>query len=86
MLGGKTLRSFITDADQAVIDYINAAISAGAVNLPPAAGNLGKALVVRLVTGVEAWVPDFLQMTDVSGLAVSLAANEDRAVAYALTL
>jgi hypothetical protein len=76
-LGGKPLRQFIGDANQAVIDYINAAISAGSINLPPALGNLGKALVVRLAAGVEAWVPDFIQTLDVDGGA---------AVAFALTL
>ena len=34
-LSGKSLRQFITDADQLVIDYINAVISAGNQLLPP---------------------------------------------------
>jgi hypothetical protein len=79
MLGGKSLRSFITDANQAIIDYVNLTISAGSVSLPPAAGNLGKALVVRLALGVEAWVPDFIQASDVVGAT-------DLSVAFALTL
>ena len=49
MLGGKDVRTFITDADQVIIDYVNAAISAGSISLPPATGNLGKALIVRNV-------------------------------------
>lgn len=80
-LGGKQLRQFIGDADQVIIDYINAAISAGSINLPPAAGNLGKVLIVRAIGGppVEAWVPDFIQISDVAGA-------EGLSVAFALTL
>jgi hypothetical protein len=78
-IGGKPLRQYIGDANQAVIDYINAAISAGSINLPPALGQLGKALIVRLAGAppVEAWVPDFIQTLDVDGGA---------AVCFALTL
>lgn len=92
MLRGKDLWTFITDADQAIIDYINIAISNGSVSLPPATGNLGKALIVRNAGAppVEAWVPDFIQISDVQGLDALLAAQataaEDLAVAFALTL
>lgn len=78
-LGGKSLRSFITDADQAIIDYVNLAISQGSVALPPATGNTGKALIVRNVLGQDAWVPDFIQISDVQGA-------EELSVAFALTL
>lgn len=82
-LGGKSLRQFITDGDQAILDYINIAISSGSPALPPATGNLGKALIVRLVTGVEAWVPSFITPSDVVGLSTAV---EDTSVAFALTL
>ena len=70
LLGGKTIRKFVTDADQVIIDYVNAAISGGSIALPPALGNLGKALIVRNVGVplVEAWIPDFIQQADVVGL------------------
>lgn len=87
MLGGKALRQYIGDADQAVMDYINAAISAGAINLPPATlPDVGKALMVRNVAGVAAWIPSQIAAADVSGLQASLDATSDLAVAFALTL
>jgi hypothetical protein len=86
MLAGKPIGQFITDADQAVINYVNLAISGASVSLPPATGNLGKTLIVRLSPTLEAWVPDFIQTSDVQGLAAQLAANQDFAVAMALTL
>lgn len=67
-LGNKTLRAFVTEGDQAVINYVNAAISAGNQLLPPAAGNSGRALMVRGAVGSEAWVPDTIQQADVAGL------------------
>lgn len=80
MLGGKPLKLFITDADQAVVDYVNAAISGASISLPPAtAPDLNKALMIRNVLGAPAWVPSQIQMSDVAGA-------EDAAVAFALTL
>jgi hypothetical protein len=75
-LGNKILRQFITDADQAILDYVNAAISAGNQLLPPAAGNVGKALIVRNVGAppTAAWIPDSIQQADVVGLVAALAA------------
>ena len=69
-LGGVPIGQFIRDADQAIIDYINVAIASGSLQLPPAAGNLGKALIVRHVGAppVDAWIPDFIQQADVAGL------------------
>ena len=80
-IGGKTLRQFIGDADQAIIDYINLVISSGSIALPPATGNLGKALIVRAIglPPTEAWVPSFIQISDVQGV-------EDFIVAMALTI
>lgn len=66
-LGNKTLRAFITDADQLIINYVNAAISAGSISLPPALGQTGKALIVRNLPP-ESWVPDFIRIADVAGL------------------
>ena len=65
-MGGKPLKAFITDADQAIIDYIAIAISNGSVALPPATGNLGKALIVRM-TGApptEVWVASAIGLAD----------------------
>jgi hypothetical protein len=73
-LSNKTLRAFITDADQAVIDYVNAAITAGNQLLPPAAGQSGKALMVRGAVGSEVWTPSTIQQADVAGLVAALAA------------
>src|SRR5436190_6920254 len=79
-LGGKALRTFITDANQAVIDYVNLAISQGATNLPPIVlADVGKALMVRNVLGSAAYVVSQIQFSDVGGA-------EDFAVAMALTL
>lgn len=88
MLGGKTVRKFVTDADQAVIDYVNAAISSGSVALPPAAGNTGKALIVRDIglPPTPAWVPSFIQTTDVTGLDAALAQVAGVAIAFAVAL
>lgn len=63
-------------------------ISAGSVQLPPAAGNTGKALIVRQigVPPTDAWVPSFIQTTDVVGLDAAIAAGADLAVCFALTL
>ena len=74
-LGGVPIGQFIRDADQAIIDYINLAITSGSLDLPPATGNLGKALIVRNVGAppVEAWVPAFIQQADVAGLPAVLA-------------
>lgn len=70
-----------------VRDYITAAISGAVINLPPPLGNLGKALIVRDVLGVETWLPDFIQITDVQGLQSFVETTaEDLAVAFALTL
>jgi hypothetical protein len=88
-LSGKPLGQYIRDSDQAVIDYVNVAISNASIALPPAvAGDVGKALMVRMIgsPGVPAWVPSAIQTTDVSGLSASLANIEDEAVAWALTL
>jgi hypothetical protein len=87
-LRGKGLWQFITDADQAIIDYINIVISGGSIALPPATGNVGKALIVRNIGAppVDAWVPDFIQTSDVQGLDAAFVAAEELAVAFALTL
>jgi hypothetical protein len=75
-------------AGLSLIDYISAAIISGGATFPPAVGNLGKVLIVRMAGFPLAptWVPDFLQVTDVSGLDAALATIEDKAVAWALTL
>jgi hypothetical protein len=86
MLGYKPLHQYINDADQAVIDYVNAAISSGSIELPPAAGNNGKALIVRMIglPPAEAWIPSFIQLTDVQGLSAAFDAQNDLAMAWVL--
>lgn len=82
LIGGKTVRKFVTDADQVIIDYVNAAISAGSISLPPATGQLGKALVVRMAGPVEAWTPSFIQFADVQGLSAATGADLRKGSAY----
>ena len=74
-LGGKPLGQYVRDADQAVIDYVNAAISAGNQLLPPAEGHENMALMVRPVGAppVDAWIPDTIKQSDVVGLPAALA-------------
>jgi hypothetical protein len=69
------LRQFIEAADTAIINYINSAITSGSLDLPPATGNLGKALIVRMTgtPAAEAWIPAFIQQADVAGLPAALA-------------
>lgn len=75
-LSGKPLGQYIRDGDQAVIDYVNLAISQGNINLPPAtAPDVGKALMVRLIGPTPAWVPSAIQASDVTGLISLAAAN-----------
>lgn len=89
-LSGKSVGQYIRDADQAIIDYINAAISSGSLDLPPPNGNLGKALIVRNVGAppAEAWVPSFIQQADVAGLPAVVATVNglvaDKVIARAL--
>jgi hypothetical protein len=87
-LSNKTLRQFIADGDQAAIDYINAAISAGTALLPPSAGQNGKALMVRMIGAppVEAWQPDFIGTADVIGLSAALVNTLGQAIAFAVSL
>jgi hypothetical protein len=87
-LSNKTLRQFITDADQVVIDYVNAAITAGNQLLPPAAGQSGRALMVRGAVGSEVWTPSTIQQADVAGLVAALATftANDAALAPAVGL
>lgn len=87
MLAGKYVRTFIEDGDQAVIDYVNLAISSGSLSLPPAtAPDVNKALMIRdLGGGSYAWVQSQIQQSDVAGLTVALAAiaaNDVLARAY----
>lgn len=83
-LGGKTLRDYINTGDQAVIDYVNLAISGASISLPPALlANVGQALMTRNIAGFAAWVPSPIATADVTGLAFLV---EDTAVAFALTL
>ena len=76
LLGNLPIRDFVTQGDQAVIDYVNAAISAGNTLLPPAAGETGHALMVRQigVPPADAWVPSLIQPSDVQGLVASFGA------------
>ena len=47
LIGNMSIRDFVTQGDQAVIDYVNATISAGNQLLPPAAGQAGHALIAH---------------------------------------
>ena len=71
LIGNQRIRDFVTQGDQAVIDYVNATISAGNQLLPPAAGQAGHALIVRMVGAppTEAWVASQITAADVLGLA-----------------
>ena len=77
LLGNLPLRDFIGAGDQAVIDYVNATISAGNQLLPPAAGQAGHALIVRMIGAppAEAWVASQLTPADVPGVAAMAAPN-----------
>lgn len=78
MLAGKTLKLFITDANQAVIDYVNAAISGASISLPPAtAPDVNKALMIRPVGAGFAWLPSQILVSDVAGLQAALDAQAD---------
>jgi len=70
LIGNKTVRQFVTDADQVIIDYVNLAISNGSIALPPVTlADLTKALIVRQVGASAAWVASPIEITDVVGLA-----------------
>lgn len=70
LINNQTVKAYIVAGDAAVKSYVDAAISQGNVNLPPAAGNLGKALMVRNVgaPAAPAWVSSAIQAADVAGL------------------
>lgn len=76
MLSGKPFKQFITDADAAIIAYVNLAISSASTSLPPAiAADVNKSLMNRQVLpGQYGWVPSQILTSDVLNLDPTLAA------------